>query len=1645
MVNWLFEQDDAAAAPMASATAPTESSGSRWLFEQPPIPLQEPAIEAVKQNPDQAAVQQKLAQTFGMTPAEVKENQPDLEAQLKAAQISEQTSKSPTLNSWMAGPWNAAIASDDVPILADIERLSRSWKAGVGEVRMGRLGTQWRSAPDDPVVQEKITDLQRQLQEIGDDTQGGFVGYIAPAFKVLAQQAEMLSDPAAQARVGAAGAAGAVLGTTVLPGAGTAGGAIVGLGSGILGNNAWESYVIEGGGAYIEMRKSGVEADTASVLSHGVGIINAALETASATVIGKPFAEGAKAAVGASMKQVLTNPTVMSAAKTFVAEYGAGVLAEASTEVMQEIVTITANEIGKELTDPNLPSISQEELTQRLTDTFLTTLQAMSVLAAPGPAFHISTQIAAAKRAEQNGEVLDALHENMVQSKLKAREPEAFNELVSQIVQNSDVDKDTFVAGAPMMDFIMSQPDPAAFATQLGVGQAQMDSATNLGTDIRLDTDKFMQHVLSNENYPSLADFVRQGEDGFTRAELKEFEATGMKDSVAETINAVRMGVQGNEPIDIATQETGLQGFFMSAEEAGMTPEEYKDYLLSVQKAADRSGQVQKEKVLKQQRRELDASWKAELETEREIARASLANEPVYAALNGVAAERLDMEQVETRLKANDMTLDDLPTQAKGRRLYQKGGLDVDTYAELYGFDDGETLVLALAHAKPFEQTVNERANNAMMEKHGDIRERIQAIDEAVASLHNDDYAAVLEAELNSLRNSSYRQKGDTAPKRVSASLLRKAAKQELNKFTVSEISANRFYQAEKRYGKAAKKALREGNRKDAAQYKFQQLLNFEMFRLADKAQAQITRQKSYLQNFQRNRKSHASMKPEYLKAIREVLANVKFAGRPGNAALNSIANSNAHPVEIDSIYKEASPSTNYRDMTLSEFKSMYDQVKTIEHTGKNENKFRKAGEKLSVDLTAKGVVETIDANVKDADRNFQIGQWAKMKGHANSIKAAMFNMDTILREMDGFKDFGAVYTATKARIDKAMGQGYNEGQVGYFRRSNNAAKDLTAIFNRHFTLSDKKKLDTAIKIDGMDRKVTHNIMLSVLLNSGNQENINALVDTGTLTGKELQAIWDHASAKDIAFVNDVHAYLESFWPEIVSAVERRTNTTPNKVETQRLSLKNGTIEGGYFPLRYDTNETILTANKTADDFMQQTRYGSFATSHTADGHTKARKDRPDGAKVLLDPVVLNSHIDQVIFDLEMGDAVNDFYKVWFHPEVKKSFAEKGLKHYWDYGDVWLRDTITQELGATKGWESAVRHARTGFTVGALAWNLGTIMSQSAGLIQSSIPIGRKHMYRGIRSFLEAPWFDKNSSIFAFQAEKSGLMASLQTEWQKDMHREAALFSSTFSERHTPGRSAEYVKASFFWGITKMQGVVNAITWQAAYSKGIEQFNGDEKQAVAFADRQVVRTQGSGIFHERTGMERGSLTKDKRQQEMLRAFTPLISYFTAKFNITYERTKQTSFRNPAQVTAWAWDMALLYVVEGAIAALMSGKGPQDDEDKGWWLMKQTANTMFAGIPLVREFAGAARGFPGGGVIGSISDTFGKAWEAGARSFKKEELNTTLIKSANTLAGIMFHYPSSQINKFISAKEREEKTGEGNIADYLFGPPPKKRN
>lgn len=1617
---------------------------TRFVFEEDaPVAIENTIRNAVSTNPDENAKINRLTQESGRERATVASDPKSVEQDLQTQRITAIQADSPATHRFLSVSANAQVAHDSVEQLSAIERITNAFKRGAVGRELGLAGSQYRR-DSSAATRRRIDDLQIQLRELGNPNPSGFVSFLEAASEVVGQMTSGLADPELAASVATGMVGGATIGAFggPLAPATAAAGAGLGMAAGAASFFVRDSFEVEGGSAYVEMLREGIDPEVAKWLSAGVGVINAGLETASEAILAAPLVGAAKNALKGYVNKAVRSQAVVSAARQFATAYAGGIAAETATEATQEYVQILASEWGKQLTDANLEEMTEEEMVDRVSGVMVQTMKAMTILAAPGPGLRWATQKREIAQTEKDVQTVKDLQSAMEESPLTERDPTTAAAHVAEAMTEAGV-QDAYISAEAFNEWISGFENPGAMAAALGVEDQYQESQT-LGTDVRVSAAKFAEYILNHDAYDIIKDRIKFTPDGLTPLEAEELKTSGVEDLIVEEEEGGPSLGPDDPATDYAANELGLRALFKTGDEAGMSPEVYADYLRSIDAAQQETSRRQKESDLIKKTRLLSDEYRKKFQKIEAEEMESIGNLPVYQAVHGLQADRLDRDLVQSIL-GKEIKLDRLPEQSRGRKIYtEKGGqgIDPDAYAQLYGYESGHEMFMDMLTSPSFKEAVYTSAHERAKVELADIFNERQALLDARKALLNDKVIDFLTVELNALNGvlqGGTDKKG--RPKNISTKLVRSAALSRLQQMKLQDISPDRFLRQQHRYAVAAGKALRDrqqgkgkarvaGDRSQAVQFKYQQIVNYAMAQQAAIAQERVTRQKAYLSKFV-SKKRKSSLPLVDKEAILQLLSKVRFDNtveyqKPRH--LDEISKAEIDPKYVPNKYLDPQGRLNYRLMTLEDFSELVDTVKSIEKRGNDATRLRKKTEKRQADVVAAMMKDLIDRNLRTRDETPSYAQdkWDAVKDGSHQYAMLLFNQDTFVRELDGFEDLGFAYQYLKKPYDDAMSNGYQPGQVGFIRREKEISKKIKELFDV-FTKSERINFNKKVSIAGVSKNLSRQEFLSVLLNSGNKDNVTALIESGQFTQGEIDAIHQHASKKEWDFVQGVWDYFDSFWNEIVDTKIRRDNVRPSKVIATPITTSHGTYSGGYYPLSYDNKGSLTLEEKDATEMITKYRQGYYVSSHTRDGHTKGRvggQKKP----VSLSLGLINSHLRNVIYDLEVGDAVNDIFKVLHQKDVIKAFSDKGQSAKWQGMNLWLRDVVLGEVGSTNVVEKSFRWLRNGYTISALGWNVSNAMLQLLGLTQTSVVVGKRNTAAAVLSVLSHP------SIFKRVSELSPFMQARESTWHKDIADAQRVLTTTILDKWTPGKTADFLRESTFFMVKKTQRVTDVITWVAGQRKGLQLFNGDVKKAIEYADRMVVRSQSSGIFGDRTALERGSLTTTLRQTELIRAFTPLISFFMTKTNIAIEQTKKTDWKNPISVMSWATDMVILYISDALILAYINS---DEDDEEGVFSKASGAaiGTVMSGFPLIRDISSTIQGFPSGGMWGNIGHSFGNVYN----QVSQGELDAAFVKSVNKILGIMLHYPAGQINKTIGGAEQMQEDEDTSAIRLIMGP------
>lgn len=1135
-------------------------------------------------------------------------------------------------------------------------------------------------------------------------------------------------------------------------------------------------------------------------------------------------------------------------------------------------------------------------------------------------------------------------------------------------------------------------------------------------------------------------------------------EAVSAFDPVYQSPEAV----ETEQAVELAEHEAGMKSLFDNANDVGLNETQYASYVEAVKQGNVESVKRKIRARYNRLKKKLTARYeqvRTDIESQE---KERIASEPLYQAELAIGRDRLDQSAVLEIFGGNKEMLKALP-KVNGRNIYapiSEAGISPDIHADVYGMDDGAAMLFQFIDNPSFEEAIQIRTEARVEQEFPTLVSHRQNIKEGLAALHNDKVADMMTFELARIREKTNQGK-------LKPALIRAKATELLKSTPLSGINTRALEGKQRKEASKARKAVRAGDWEAAAKAQLNRMMAFHMAKQAYGVKAKAVKDLRYLKKVSKNpgkKKAKQALPVDFKEGIQQVLARYHIGPETEVKDLdNWIARVDklGVSVEIPESIKDAD-NVDIADLTLGAWNDLVKTVKTIQHEGNAFNKTRRASDKQTVQEIADTIVEGVTANimgrpatpskdvnvaedVKITETALDMVLDAKDKFNAE-ISGILLNVTTLLRTIDNFVELGPAYTNIKGRVDKAITSGYHEGQRGYLRRLKAESEKLTPILEM-FSKTEVNMMWRQQDIPGVRARLSHRERLGVLQYMGSAGGIEALLLRKDLNGnpqfteQELQAIVDHASKRDLDFVQAIWDNYQTFWPEIEATVRRRQNRVPEKIEALVLDTPHGQYRGGYSPLVYDNKRGILEGEAFVEDALTHMKQGGFINGVTRDGYTKTREGS-GGRPLLLDPFVISNHVQQVVYDLEVGDAVADVYKIWHNKRLKHAFEDAGKIRTWDAVDLWLDNVVTGEIHRGGFIESAFRHLRTGTTIASLGFNLNVAMLQPLGLIQSANYLGKANMVAAVGTLFNPSSFKGSSvdNIFKWVTAQTGFMQEREQSFQKDIHDAMRGLRHGMLSRVTPGNTADYIATALFVFTAKAQRLVDTITWIAAKKKGVAE-GMDQSKSNDFADLAVERAQGSGLFHTRTAVERGTISKKISNTETVRGFSLFLNYFATKLNVAYERTAKTNFKNPLELINWAVDIGMLFVVEGLLASFIR-EGISDDEEEltAEALTKRAflegGKALLSGVPYLREVTAAAEGFPTGGAVGSFVAKVANAGEQIAQG----DMDEAAVKAISSVAGILLKAPSGQINKSGSAIYRSQWNGDDiEFIEFIMGP------
>ena len=993
---------------------------------------------------------------------------------------------------------------------------------------------------------------------------------------------------------------------------------------------------------------------------------------------------------------------------------------------------------------------------------------------------------------------------------------------------------------------------------------------------------------------------------------------------------------------------------------------------------------------------------------------AQVSAEPIYQAIRFLKTGVYEGESAGTYTKhrldieaLNALYPEDMPDRPPLLNLANMRGYDgiaPDVAARMFGYGSGDVFVREVLGAEPMQQKIDGITDQQMLERHGDLADPASMEKAANAAVHNEVRAKFIATELRALEKAAGNRPTLMAMAREFAATL--IARKKIRTLRPTIYSA-----AAAKAAKNADTAFRKDDVATAAGEKRNQLVNTYAARFASDALDEVEKSVAYLKRVGESK----AIDPEYRTQINALLERFdlrKISG-PEAARRQSLVQwieaqrEKGFEPAIDPALENEALRQPHQEMTLEEFRGLVDSIKNIEHLGRLKHKLLVLQDKRELALIVESVRQSIEANAKRTIPHRTEGEMSARK----QILAFHTKLSSFMRQLDGWQDNGIMQ---RLFVHSSNAAGAREAGM-----HEQATMQLIALFEpllQNETTAQKAGravvpfgaykgyLSEKLFIPEINESLSREGRIMVALNTGNEGNLQRLMDGDHWTDKQVQAVVDTLTKQEMDFVQSVWDFLGAYRPSVAEQQKRLTGVEPTWIEPRRVITKWGEYAGGYLPAKYNgaMSSRSLSDEAAANltDALRATRGSAAARA----GFTKERAAKVINRPLRKDFGVITQHVTEVTHRLAWQEWLVDVNRI-----LRASAVDGAIRDH--YGPEMLeaiREHIEAiaagNVGPQNALERGVNYLRTGATIAGLGWRLTTSLLQPFGLTQSWSRIGTKWIGKGIAEFLGDAAHMENS--FAKISAKSEMMRLRA----KTMQREISEIQDTVT-----GEGGA-IKASFFYLIQKAQLIADIPTWLGQYHKaletsGIEDPAALEANAIAQADQAVLDAQGSGQVKDLPAVLRGS--------PYLKLWTNFASFFIGTtFQLTREAVGRTKFNSPASVLMLAADFVLLYSLPAALGTLMKyALSSDDDEDKLLRnLISDQLSYMLGTMIGLRELGSVGRGLAGlpgdyggpagGRVLGEITK-LGKQIHQG-------EADEAFFKALNNAAGIIFHYPAGQI-------------------------------
>jgi hypothetical protein len=891
------------------------------------------------------------------------------------------------------------------------------------------------------------------------------------------------------------------------------------------------------------------------------------------------------------------------------------------------------------------------------------------------------------------------------------------------------------------------------------------------------------------------------------------------------------------------------QPLFSTAAEAGMSPEQFRDYLDSRKRALSHAAEVANVRTLKDRQRETEAAWKEEAskiqtEVEKEydarpdvrayrlLRHGDPGDEPALAALGG-NINRLSLMR---DLKDAPPELRDAVLKKLIGRVANEGEVIPADIARVLGFNSTVEMMQAVVGAPRKVDWVKEQVAQRMADKHGDIvREREKLADLVGKALHQKPTLDWLMREYEALRRRTVPgDRGQPAPMIES---LRIAAEALVGRTPIWDLSASKVLGLERKAGEDAFKALANAEFKRALVAKQQQLLNALTHNFVAKAIEARDEFHALLERVTNDkaRGNIGKAGPEYLAGIDRLTEamGVKKAPAPEEDAKRATFDqvldrmvADGYPAAFDvEVVRQAiadGPDPSKVPLTVDTMREVDAAIRQIRKIATDTLFVMKLDQRMSLDeLLA-------DINSEAAASNAQ-----KVKPPASYSAAPWW-----WPKYETAQAVNAALTDPQYMFEK-LGKTANDFFWRGWTRSRDVESELQKKVTRevlklwdHVPKQDRARRNELLPEDvlplpaDVNRDVHYrdrNWLLMVALNMGNASNKERLLGGYGWNEKQvIDALQKHLTHGEMEFVQKVWNLLDKeLYPALAAHYEKVNGIPPEEdrgdAADAQIDGETKTYDGGYFPAKYDAIAGRSGVGVRQEDAAIAQLYGSNgAATSVARGFTKERARRFNDV-VNLQWSVLPAHVLDVVHYTAVDGFVRDAFKAMNERRFRDAVQQYLGPKYEPQLDQWLRVVASARAEeapkSLEGILSILSPLRNRYMTAVVGANVTTMLAHATIPLEAVFTREVKPTYGAIsmlQAMTGAGWLAQRRQAL----EKSPQLRDMS---EQARHRlDVALAEA--GGRNTPAQKARrFIDEASHYGFDVVLKLTSTVIWDARY------------------------------------------------------------------------------------------------------------------------------------------------------------------------------------------------------------------------------------